>query len=68
MGYNFRPMMPFYNRILSAPTEWLMSRERRKLIAKAIKLCKAKHGRRKAIEFRDALLGVGCIYPFVHCY
>jgi hypothetical protein len=42
-----------------------MSKEGRKLIAKAISHCKQKHGLQAAREFRDALVIVGAIYPLL---
>jgi hypothetical protein len=63
MGYYFKPMMPFYARFASAPTEWLMSQEGRDLIGKAVKLCRTKYGNGEAKRFINALTYVGCIYP-----
>jgi len=57
------PMTPFIGRFISAPTAWLMSPEGRRMIAKTLRLCRARHGRAEALRFRDHLLWVGCIYP-----
>ena len=65
MGYDFKPMMPFYGRFVGAETAWLMSAEGRRLMAKAIRLCRAKYGKAEGKRFRDALLWVGCIYPLI---
>ena len=46
--YYFPPMMPLWGRFLGAPTKWLMSNEGRLMIAKAIKLCRKKHGHAEA--------------------
>lgn len=61
--YYFKPMMPFYNRFVAAPTAWLMSAEGRRLMAKAIWYCRKHHGRDQAKAFRDTLYVVGCVYP-----
>lgn len=63
--YYFKPMMPIYGRFVSAPTEWLMSSEGRRMIAKAIRHCRNKHGKDEGQRFRDALVVVGCIFPIV---
>lgn len=68
MGYHFPPMMPFYGRFVTAPTEWLMSPEGRRLIAKTLRHCRAKHGRDEARRFRDALIFVGCLYPLLRAF
>lgn len=64
-GYNFKPMLAVYGRLVAAETDWLMSPDARRLIAKSIRLCRKFHGRTRAIEFRDALVYVGCLYPIV---
>jgi hypothetical protein len=64
--YYFTPMMPFWGRFVGASTEWLMSAEGRSLIAKSIKLCRAKYGRDEARRFWHGLITVGCIFPLVH--
>jgi hypothetical protein len=63
--YYFPPMMPFWGRFLGAPTKWLMSKEGRLMIAKAIKLCRKKHGHAEARRFHLGLVSVGCIYPLL---
>ena len=68
MNYYFKPMMPFYARFVAAPTEWLMSADGRRLIAKTIRLCRSKHGKDEGRRFRDALLYVGCIFPICRAY
>ena len=64
-AYYFAPMMPFYSRFVGASTDWLMSGEGRRLIAKTLRHCRKQHGRGEARRFRDALLWVGCLYPIV---
>ena len=61
--YYFKPMMAIYGKLISASTEWLMSREGRGLIAKAIVHCRRQHGRDEARHFHNALVCVGVIYP-----
>lgn len=63
MGYYFKPMVPFFARFVSAPTEWLMSKEGHDLMAKAVKLCRSRYGNAEAKRFLRALTVVGCIYP-----
>lgn len=62
-GYYFQPMMAVYSRFVHASTEWLMSTEGRRLIAKAIKLCRNKYGKEEGEHFYNALICVGVIYP-----
>ncbi len=61
--YYFKPMMAFWGRFVAAPTDWLMSREGRNLIAKAILLCRHRYGREEARRFWHGLIAVGVIYP-----
>lgn len=63
MSYYFKPMMPFYNRFISASTEALMSQDVRSLIAKTIIHCRNVHGREEAKRFYSALIVTGIIYP-----
>jgi hypothetical protein len=63
--YYFPPMMRLWGRFVGAPTEWLMSNEGRTFIAKAIKLCRKKHGHAEARRFHLGLVSVGCIYPLL---
>ncbi len=53
--YCFAPMLPIYRKLAGAPSEFLASRDGRRLIAKSIKLCRAKYGRAEAIRFRNAM-------------
>lgn len=65
MRYYFKPMMPIYDRLVVAPTEWLMTDEARSFIAKSIWFCRQKFGHKQASLFRKALIYVGVIYPLV---
>jgi hypothetical protein len=63
--YYFKPMMPLYLKIIHAPTEWLMSAEGRRLIAKTLRLCRNRHGKQQARDFYNALTVNGAIYPIL---
>jgi len=61
--YYFEPMMPFWDRFISADTDWLTSREGRNLIAKTIRLCRNRYGREEGKRFWHGLICAGVIYP-----
>jgi hypothetical protein len=56
-------MNPFIGKFISASTEWLMSQEGRRMLAKTLRFCRARYGRPEAVKFRDHLLWLGCLYP-----
>jgi hypothetical protein len=53
--YDFAPMMPVYNKFLSAPPCWLLSKDGKRLVEKAIALCLSRHGEEEARRFEDAV-------------
>ncbi len=65
MGYSFKPMMAVYGRFVTAPTAYLLSADGRRLMAKAIRLCRNQYGKVEGQHFRNALLYAGCIYPIL---
>ncbi len=58
--YSFAPMLPFYRKLSGAPMAFFQSSEGRLVLAKTFRLCREKHGRAQAVEFRNALTVATC--------
>ena len=62
MNYYHESLKPFMYRFMSAPDEWLQSKEGRSLIAKTLRLIRNKYNRDEAKKFKTYMIGMGINY------